>query len=1109
MIMNSTKQDPSDLLSKVDPITVEARTLVNTCSEILARKTLTEEDFKVAFTEALHRSLAALDIKHAVRFEQNVVRSLRADALYQSVILEYKKPGKLADTKSVDLVEEQISGYLRALEGRLPRGVVGVALDGRHIVFVKMPKRRNAARARETAQTDVWGNPVEESIRGESSGRMEVSESTMERLLLLFRGLVKKTLSPEELVEDFGLSSKAASTALNALAKALATRKSPRVDTLYNEWRRLFGIVYGEKTGEGRRATDEVMKTIGAGYDFGIHEVLFIVHTYFALLMKMISAEVLSIQQPTLHGGFVSDWSTMSDDAALLHSLKDVESGGIFAKLGITNFLEGDFFGWYVNCWDHELAESIRLMAKQLANYEPATPTLEPEIVRDLLKKLYQFLVPKSVRHDLGEYYTPDWLAQLALREIGYDGNPAVRILDPACGSGTFLVEILQKITARVMAFPETYPDKDAVLDQVLRNVVGFDINPIAVLAARTNFIIALSSLRMGTSISNIQIPVYLSDSVLLPAKFRSPTDGMVEEPDYRLITSLEEPFIIPSRLTEHKTLAFVMETLEDVISYEGTAKVFLDRLRASIPDSTLKEAESELLALFNQMSKLEVEGHDRIWARIIKNSFVPLFVDRFDFVVGNPPWVNWEYLSSEYRKATSDLWAHYELVPGRTNVKKQFELGKTKRDFSMLFTYSVVDLYLKDGGCLGFLITQTVFKTSGGEVFRRFKIPPKVHLGVKVVHDLVSMNPFEGASNRTALLVLEKGRQTTYPVDYYVWNRLGRTPSSDADLTEAESVARIDKNMAEPVSHRLTDIWMTASPQALAALKKVLGNSAYDSHAGVTTWLNGIYFLEVLEQLPNRKLRVRNLGDVGKKKVAVRDSSVESDLVYVLLRGRDISRWGIETKQYALIPHTKATGWKAIDEETMMTRFPESFKFLRSFQHELENRPGKKQLREKHPFYILASIGEHTFEPFKVAWGSISERVDAAVLEPVDDPFLGQRIPMLEHSAMYLETSSWDDAHYVCALLNSTPAQATIICFKGMGSYGNLSRLIRIPKYDPDNTTHRKLSELSRQAHKERRLGNESKAIENEIDKLSMEIWELTEAELGELSKELHGGLR
>ncbi len=46
----------------------------------------------------------------------------------------------------------------------------------------------------------------------------------------------------------------------------------------------------------------------------------------------------------------------------------------------------------------------------------------------------------QRVRHDLGELYTPDWLAEYLLDRLEYNGNPDVRLLDPACGSGTFLV---------------------------------------------------------------------------------------------------------------------------------------------------------------------------------------------------------------------------------------------------------------------------------------------------------------------------------------------------------------------------------------------------------------------------------------------------------------------------------------------------------------------------------------------------------------------------------------------------------------------------------------------------------------------------------------------
>lgn len=69
-----------------------------------------------------------------------------------------------------------------------------------------------------------------------------------------------------------------------------------------------------------------------------------------------------------------------------------------FNRLGIRNFLEGGFFGWYITAWDEELVESVREMTRLLSEFEPATSSLEPEATRDLLKKLYQYLVPRELR---------------------------------------------------------------------------------------------------------------------------------------------------------------------------------------------------------------------------------------------------------------------------------------------------------------------------------------------------------------------------------------------------------------------------------------------------------------------------------------------------------------------------------------------------------------------------------------------------------------------------------------------------------------------------------------------------------------------------------------
>ena len=69
-----------------------------------------------------------------------------------------------------------------------------------------------------------------------------------------------------------------------------------------------------------------------------------------------------------------------------------------------------------------DLADELRAMLRALAGFDPRTPFLAPEQSRDLLKKLYQYLVPKKLRHDLGEYYTPDWLADHLLTRISHEG---------------------------------------------------------------------------------------------------------------------------------------------------------------------------------------------------------------------------------------------------------------------------------------------------------------------------------------------------------------------------------------------------------------------------------------------------------------------------------------------------------------------------------------------------------------------------------------------------------------------------------------------------------------------------------------------------------------
>ena len=97
-------------------------------------------------------------------------------------------------------------------------------------------------------------------------------------------------------------------------------------------------------------------------------------------------------------------------------------------------------------------------------------------------------------------------------------------MLDPACGSGTFLVILIKYIKQRAT---QQKKNPAETLDLILRNIVGIDLNPLAVIAARTNYLLALGDLVKARK-GEIDIPVYQADSVLTPSRGTNLFEGDV-----------------------------------------------------------------------------------------------------------------------------------------------------------------------------------------------------------------------------------------------------------------------------------------------------------------------------------------------------------------------------------------------------------------------------------------------------------------------------------------------------------------------------------------------------------------------------------------------------
>jgi hypothetical protein len=529
-----------------------------------------EEDLRIEVEKAIEVFRKEADLPELKGHHEVTIGKGRADSVYDYVFIEYKKPGRLKesnDSPGNREVIKQLQDRAKAFKSELkrdPKELFGVGTDGSYFITGRY---RNGK----------W------EISPARERSLYVVEDFLRKLSSL--GVAGKPFLAEYLAGDFGAESerKLAREGIEKLYWRIREVEKepdtyPKAKVLFDQWR----ILFGEVCGYDIKAPSSKIKQLGEFYgvkkDPNPAALLFAVHSYYALFMKFLAAEIATMFNP-LSASFLAGLHQAGSSEKLREKLRELEDGGIYRHLGIKNFLEGDLFSWYLDTWDDNIEKIIRQMVACLDEYDPKTLSIDPVESRDLLKKLYQQLFPKTVRHDLGEYYTPDWLAEHVLNEIGYGGNPNSRLLDPACGSGTFLVMAINKV--REYAEENLIP-KHELLPKILNNIIGFDLNPLAVMAARTNYLLALRELlKLG---GEIEIPVYLCDSIMTPAEYGELITkegvvtggiGKVQE----LKTSAAR-FMIPTEIAQSRqSVAVYTEELEHCIRNDYSEDEFIARL--------------------------------------------------------------------------------------------------------------------------------------------------------------------------------------------------------------------------------------------------------------------------------------------------------------------------------------------------------------------------------------------------------------------------------------------------------------------------------------------------------------------------------------------------
>jgi SAM-dependent methyltransferase len=1052
---------------------------------VAAKKSNNETELRLKTYPLLENFAEALDLNIDSRHEYPLITG-RADALYNRLIIEYKSPGVLQSDnahKANQKAIEQTKGYILGLAEKQRKGserFVAIVMDGCHLISMRFHHGRWAI-----------DNPA------------PVNPASVERLLRLLVNLsYGRALIPDNLVADFGEDTPISRSAVSALYRALKASQSPRVHTLYEQWRNQFSEVCDYDKASKLKVPELALKFGIKTSEADPFPLFFCIHTYYAVFIKLLALQILRFYSTPGLGTDLMKVASFGKDE-LKSYMQKMEGGSIYHEIfGIANFLEADLFRWYLDAWDESIYDAARDIIAKLAQYSLQSLQQEHEEVRDLLKKLYHQLMPRRIRHNLGQYFTPDWLAERLLNMLEggtFKGDPKTRLLDPSCGSGTFLVIAIEKI--RNYAESNMLPEAE-VLDKILQNIVGFDLDPLAVISARTNYLLALGDLikyRKG----DINIPVYLCDSILTPSE---------EEQDLfqkgkMLFTTSVGNFAVPTSLVKAHYIDILANLLEEAVNLELNKEQLIERITTRFPLLPDKDRDDidTIYELYQKLLDLQKQEVNGIWARIIKNAFAPIFHRDFDYIAGNPPWVNWEHLPENYRKNTANLWLDYGLFE-----QKGMRAAFTKDDISIIMTYVAMDNYLKKKGKLGFVITQSVFKTElGGKAFRKFKI--KDEIPVKVVHvdDMVELNPFEGASNRTSIIILQRDMPMKYPMPSYLyWKKINK--GSIPTEIELKDVLQMTKRLswsAEPVNAKEeTSSWLTGRFKAIEAVQKVMGKSEYIAHEGINSGgANAVYWVKILDNTPDGLVIIRNIIKGAKRKAEQIEYAIEPDLLYPLLRGRDVRRWKAQPSLYIILTHLPGMRLNAIAEHEIKTKYAKAYLYLKKFKNILLERRGwevKQAMKSGKPYWSMSEIGDYTFAPYKVVWREQASCITSCVISNKEGKPI---IP--DHKLMLIDFKNMQEAFYVSSLLNSSPATYAIYsyCIETQMTPHIMNNIL-IPKYDSSNKLHMQLSVFSKQAHQAAAEDKQEEVaeIEEQIDKLAARLWGLSDEEVNEITLSL-----
>jgi hypothetical protein len=683
-----------------------------------------------------------------------------------------------------------------------------------------------------------------------------------------------------------------------------------------------------------------------------------------------------------------------------------------------------------------------------------------------------------------------------------------VRVLDPACGSGAFLLGALARLE-RARTLPCLSPDSDP--HPVRRDIVGASLHGVDLLEDAA----LICSLRLWLSLipdcdridavpplPNLDRRIRQGDALIDPldigAALTGRALGTTARPELRPLLSRLEPAAreyITSGPDTRPALRRALAALE-----KRVARAWLDTLHRQIeydvrelraraadtdlfgaPTAAADAARTRLPALVTRLDEMRAFRDELRGARGLPFfSFRVHFAgtDGFDVVLSNPPWVrahNWpptvrQLLRERYRVCADAGWphaAHLTATPRGAGAQV---------DLAFLFLERSLRL-LRDGGTLGIVLPAKLIRSlaPGGA---RALLLADTRIASIEDHSLNQRAVFD-ADAFTAVLVAQRvdGSEATSPSPALrrpqVHVRMTRGDSSELRFTIAETDLSLRAGDARSP-------WLLAPPDCAAAFRamqragRTVAESGLCVRRGAMTGANDVLIVQDVDPKLGDLARVRTegyhrRGGSDRRRYA---GYVEASALRPVLRGTDVQPWHARVVRHVL--------WTPRNDDVRAVPSRRLAAFLRRHSGALSGPADRRGALQR----ISAGMFGH-----KVVWSDLAADLRAAAVPASVRMVTGVAAPVVPLNTVYfIATPCARDAHLLAGYLNSMPVRtfARAIAERAKDAHFRffawVIALLPLPHDWHDGAAAGRVIAISREAH---RAGAIEPRLRAELDAL------------------------